>query len=36
MATDWSRDGRFLLFGTLAGSADIWALPMVAIENRFL
>jgi eukaryotic-like serine/threonine-protein kinase len=35
MATDWSRDGRFLLFGTLAGNADIWALPMDGDRKAF-
>jgi Tol biopolymer transport system component len=35
MATDWSRDGRTLLFGTLAGNADIWGLPMEGDRKPF-
>jgi hypothetical protein len=27
--TDWSRDGRFLVYNTLTEKADIWALPLV-------
>ena len=26
--TSWSRDGRFLLYYTIAGKADLWVLPL--------
>jgi serine/threonine protein kinase len=35
MAFDWSRDGRFILFGSLMATGDLWILPLFGDRHPF-